>query len=490
MSQGGWTQYAVRGRSRGSQPNRFRRSGGSKQLDPTMPLGTSAHSASSAPSLSPSRSGDADNSSRLPEGRYADKESLPAKRRYSPPPYFALSQTSATPPAPKMSRFRSRSVTPNPPLCPIKRRKLDHISEFRDDNSAIILPGRHHRKSFTIRTTTLEPVIIQAEPRSLSPPQRKLVTESCSFYPLPESCKPANPDYQKNRKNFFQEKNRCLIEMGLKKTKTFVRGNDLVIEWMSNVPVWSDTLQPEIPDLATAIQLAHTTNCDIMRSNQCKTSTSSQVMTDKRPTKATSSGPSKSSCTLNPPKIKTHWASGLRPDQLELMSRLGSSASKPSVSVPRSQSQVSKTKKIALPTQRHGVLTKPISANAPTRATPVAFSPRDSKFRSRGRSLEVPDIIRTTPLAAPLVSPRPPATADLLVKSVLAQVEPNGQVRASFLNEKRQERMKEPEIERGTEDINILDADCIARELLCRTPDQHEDFEGRESAESSSARSS
>jgi len=75
MSQGGWTQYAVRGRGgRGSQPNRgghpssrhcpilmrcsptgFRRSGGSKQLDPTMPLGTSAHSASSAPSSSPSR---------------------------------------------------------------------------------------------------------------------------------------------------------------------------------------------------------------------------------------------------------------------------------------------------------------------------------------------------------------------------------------------------------------------------------------------------
>ena len=255
MSQGGWTQYAVRGRgSRGSQPNRgghtssrhcpilincyptgFRRSGGSKQLDPTMPLGTSAHSASSAPSLSPSRSRGADNSSRLPEGRYADKEeSVPAKRRYSPPPYVALSQTSATPPAPKTSRswmFRSRSVTPNPPLCPIKRRKLDHIPEFRDDNSAIILPGRHHRKSFTICTTTSEPVIIQAEPRSLSPPQRKLVTESCSFYPLPESCKPANPDYQKNRKKFFQEKNRCLINMGLKKMKTFVRGNDLVIEW-------------------------------------------------------------------------------------------------------------------------------------------------------------------------------------------------------------------------------------------------------------------
>ena len=257
---------------------------------------------------------------------------------------------------------------------------------------------------------------------------------------------------------------------------------------MSNVPVWSDTLQPEIPDLATAIQLAHMINCDIIHSNQCKTPTSSQVMMDKRHTKATSSSPSKSSCTLNPSKIKTHWASGLRPDQLELMSRLGSSASKPSVSVPRSQSQVSKTKKIALPTQRHGVQTKPISANAPTRATPVAFSPRDSKFRSRGRSLDVLDIIRTTPLAAPLVSPRPPATADLLVKSVLAQVEPNGQVHASFL--KRQERMKEPEIERGTEDIDILDADCIARELLCRTPDQHENTEGRESAESSSARSS
>jgi hypothetical protein len=41
----------------------------------------------------------------------------------------------------------------------------------------------------------------------------------------------------------------------------------------------------------------------------------------------------------------------------------------------------------------------------------------------------------------------------------------------------------EPEIEeRPTEDNDVCDADCIARELLCRTPDQQEDkdFEGRE----------
>ena len=110
-----------------------------------------------------------------------------------------------------------------------------------------------------------------------------------------------------------------------------------------------------------------------------------------------------------------------------------------------------------------------------------------------GRPLEVPDITphkSTTPLAAPLsssladiyhVSSRlPAAAADSLPMSILAQVKPDGQVRTPFLNQKRQERRKEPEIERGTEDIDVRDADCVARELLCRTPDQQDekDFEG------------
>jgi hypothetical protein len=254
MSQGGWTQYAVRGRrGGGSQPNRgghsssrhgpilehwsvteSRRSG-AMQLDPTMPLGASAYSTSSTLPSSSSRNRNADDTSRPSNGWYADKELVPAKRRYSPTPYVSLSQTSATPPAPEASRswmLRSRSPTPKLPPCPIKRRKLDHIPDSLEDPAPVILPGRHQRKSFTIRPATPDPVInIKEEPRSPSPPRRKLVTDSCSFYPLPASCQKSNPDYQQNRRKFFQEKNRYLISMGLKKTKVFFRDDGLVIEW-------------------------------------------------------------------------------------------------------------------------------------------------------------------------------------------------------------------------------------------------------------------
>ena len=277
MSQGGWTQYAVRGRrGRGSQPKRgghsssrngpilehwsvteSRQAEGSMQLDPTMPLGVNGHSASSSSSSSTSRNtGDG---SRSPTGWYADKETVPAKRRYSPTPYVSqasLEHTSATPPTSEGPLYieksrhwmlRSRSPTPKLPPSPLKRRKQDHVPDSCDDGIRMLpppviglrtpLPGRHQRKSFTMQqpviqqrpaTSDIVPVDIKAEPRSPTPPhpikpQPKLVTESCEFYPLPDSCNKSNPDYRGNRKRFFQQKNSHLISMGLKKAKAFYR---------------------------------------------------------------------------------------------------------------------------------------------------------------------------------------------------------------------------------------------------------------------------
>ncbi|KIM38322.1 hypothetical protein M413DRAFT_244522 [Hebeloma cylindrosporum] len=262
MSQGGWTQYAVRGkRGGGSQPNRgghsssrngpvlehwsvaeSRRSQGGVQLDPTMPFGVGAVSTCSSPSSS-SRSGNVGDGSRLPTGWHAEEGTVPAKRRYSPTPQVSLSQTSATPPASEGSSYieksrhwmlRSRSPTPKLPPSPLKRRK------YSDDGTHMLppsmpLPGRHQRKSFIMQqpvdvqqrpiTPDIIVVDIKAEPRSPTPPlpQPKLVTESCEFYPLPESCQKSNPDYRENRKRFFQEKNSHLISLGLKKTKVFYR---------------------------------------------------------------------------------------------------------------------------------------------------------------------------------------------------------------------------------------------------------------------------
>ena len=180
--------------------------------------------------------------------------------------------------------------------------------------------------------------------------------------------------------------------------------------------MWSDTLLPDIPDLATAIQLAHTINRDLHSSSK------SQKRKRPTPLQSSSEEPSlkKSSSTQSTPSkslkssstIQTHWASGVPEDQIEIVSRLGSAARKPSTSGQRlstppmvaSQSQAQGAKKrMALPTRRNGaVLMKPLSASAAvTRATPVAFSPRDSEFGGRVTSAPPPILPTRTASSTP-----------------------------------------------------------------------------------------
>ncbi|KAF8877911.1 hypothetical protein BD779DRAFT_1556274 [Infundibulicybe gibba] len=81
-------------------------------------------------------------------------------------------------------------------------------------------------------------------------PERRLIRESCSFFPLPANCKKTHNDYQMNRKLFYKRELRKLIAHGLEKTRAFIREDGMVIEWKSPVPVWSDTLEPEVPTTA------------------------------------------------------------------------------------------------------------------------------------------------------------------------------------------------------------------------------------------------
>ena len=110
-----------------------------------------------------------------------------------------------------------------------------------------------------------------------------------------------------------------------------------------------------------------------------------------------------------------------------------------------------------------------------------------------GRASQVQEVIlrrSTTPSPASTAVHRPAPAGDPFAKPALARVDPDGQARASVPTEKGQEKTKEPEIEREpTEDVDLGDADCIARELLCRTPDQQEDkdLEGRARVGSSSS---
>ncbi|KAF8159920.1 hypothetical protein B0H34DRAFT_705404 [Crassisporium funariophilum] len=200
---------------------------------------------------------------------------------------------------------RSRSPTPKLPPQPLKRRRveseilqlgyqpqIDHLMSAPTPSqpSQTIwkppLPGRARRMNSTPTASaektvvspdgppslvqdTLpviqQPVTVKRESRSPTPPvipNRTLVTESCKFYPMPAKCMKNHPRVSNNRRIFLREKVHDLQRLRLDKTKSFWRADGLVIEWSSNIPVWSDTLRPEteFADLATAIERAHANN--------------------------------------------------------------------------------------------------------------------------------------------------------------------------------------------------------------------------------------
>jgi hypothetical protein len=102
---------------------------------------------------------------------------------------------------------------------PSKRRKLDHTSTIV---KAEEVERAASSRNFQIHSYPT-PNIAKAEPRSPSPPPRRLVTESCSFYPLPEDCRKSHPEHKKNRHAFFAREYNILKCLGLKRTKVFFR---------------------------------------------------------------------------------------------------------------------------------------------------------------------------------------------------------------------------------------------------------------------------
>ncbi|KAH9479832.1 hypothetical protein JR316_0008427 [Psilocybe cubensis] len=213
----------------------------------------------------------------------------PSNRRTHSTAFPVTSETPATPPIPEPSQdrwwmHRSRSPTPKLPAAPLKRRKIDGQPETKPQAtiSRLPLPGRLPKPIISAReeppvVVKQEPVhvpikhepVVKREPLSPSPPpraiapERKLITESCQFFPFPETCKKSDPNFKQNRKAFFVEKNKELLRKGLKRTRAFARDDGLVIEWTSAVPVWSDTLEPEVVNLATVIQRAYQVNTSL-----------------------------------------------------------------------------------------------------------------------------------------------------------------------------------------------------------------------------------
>ncbi|KAF5383838.1 hypothetical protein D9615_003855 [Tricholomella constricta] len=124
---------------------------------------------------------------------------------------------------------------------PLKRRRLDCASE----------PPVKMEKIESLVIDSPPPPIVKHELQSPSPPSRRLITQSCSFYPLPDDCRKMNPnynaDYVKNRNALCAKERGVLKRHGLMANNVLFRDDGMVIEWTSSVPVWSDTLLPEPP---------------------------------------------------------------------------------------------------------------------------------------------------------------------------------------------------------------------------------------------------
>ncbi|KAG5643374.1 hypothetical protein DXG03_001022 [Asterophora parasitica] len=135
---------------------------------------------------------------------------------------------------------------------PLKRRRLDSVSS--PSELVVKLEEPANLEIATILPSS--PVRVKPEEKSPSPsvPSRRLVTQSCNFYPLPANCRKINPDTQtfnldhvRNRNALCAKERGILKGHGLKTTSVLFRDDGMVIEWKSPVAVWSDTLLPPTP---------------------------------------------------------------------------------------------------------------------------------------------------------------------------------------------------------------------------------------------------
>ncbi|KAF4593176.1 hypothetical protein EYR38_008888 [Pleurotus pulmonarius] len=81
---------------------------------------------------------------------------------------------------------------------------------------------------------------------------------------MPMNCRRLDPMYKFHRKEWARNEVAILKTKGLRTTRWFAREDGMVIEWSSRIPVWSDTLEPEvspepppIPKISSAPQIRY-----------------------------------------------------------------------------------------------------------------------------------------------------------------------------------------------------------------------------------------
>ncbi|KAF7430660.1 hypothetical protein PC9H_006369 [Pleurotus ostreatus] len=168
---------------------------------------------------------------------------------------------------------------------PAKRRRIEEgqsASCFGETVSQ--LPAQHsHSFQGWIKRESLSPsprpavgrpdptTPIKNEARSPSPPPavRRLVTSGCTRYtPMPMNCRRLDPMYKFHRKEWALNEVAILKTKGLRTTRWLAREDGMVIEWSSRIPVWSDTLEPEVspeppptPDIFSEPRRTHFDDC-------------------------------------------------------------------------------------------------------------------------------------------------------------------------------------------------------------------------------------
>ncbi|KAJ3565029.1 hypothetical protein NP233_g7902 [Leucocoprinus birnbaumii] len=143
------------------------------------------------------------------------------------------SRISSFQPDPSIKREDSDFALPSPIKAePTEAPSYITLLQSQDDDKQRVAPVEIKREKPEVLDSTL--------------PQRKLVTQSCSFYPIPNNCRKSVPGYKENRVAFFRKEYRKLQKLGLRKEEVVFRDDGLAIEWSSPVPVWSDTLRPEV----------------------------------------------------------------------------------------------------------------------------------------------------------------------------------------------------------------------------------------------------
>ncbi|KAF8199049.1 hypothetical protein BJ912DRAFT_950696 [Pholiota molesta] len=204
---------------------------------------------------------------------------------------------------------------------------------------------------------------------------------------MPASCRKSNPQFAEEQRSYFRQKCKELLKLGLKKTKAFWRDDGLVIEWSSDVLVWSDTLKPDIPDLATAIQRAYALNDrNLPRKNSQRQQRDSAMNDASSPGSVTLIEPPASSSSQSPstqrkrPTPAKHWADGIPREELKHATNL--SAPLPTRRQPPAESQ----RRPSLPTRTQTTKPTAVPSKLPfTQPDPSAAIPSQEWRMRRGR---------------------------------------------------------------------------------------------------------